>query len=201
MRLWKFQLPSGFICLMLSLNVLGNNDETSDPTNRMKVLAKGLFSHDFMTFSINEVGNTGKTAAFGGGASFEYPLLDFLQLGAEFNTQIEVSREFHYFDINAFAKFPFAIALNNSIPHFFVRVPVGFSLARFSSAKISLKSLPKGLNAGVSLGKEFFFAQRFGILLEGGYLYRYLGGELTNNNKFAVHFHEFSLSVGFSYLI
>lgn len=162
------------------------------PERRIKVGVKGLFAQEFLTFS---TAHLGQAPVMGLGGIFEYPL-EYVSLGGQFDTGFAMSREFTFFDINAFAKAPFAITITTPIPNFYVALPIGLSLGRFSSEKVELKSIPKGFNVGGKLGKDFFFNERFGILVEAGYVYRYLGAESKSGVGFSLHFHELMANVG-----
>lgn len=176
----------------------GPDDQEEKPAapidiKKMKAGIKALFAQDVVIFSDN---NVGTSFAPGVGAMFEYAWFDFLSIGAQIDTRFNISKEITYFDIDAFAKAPFAIGFTKPIPDFYVIVPLGLSLGVFASDKLKLA---KGLNAGIMVGKEFFFAQSYGVLLELGYAYRYLSGETTANRNFSLHFHELMANLGFTF--
>jgi hypothetical protein len=173
------------------------------PENRMRVGVKGLFGQDIRVFFVGESERkVGLAPAVGVGAIFDYPLFYFLSLGAQFDTRFGVtkkSREFISFDINAFVKTPFSLGVSKPFPNFYLLIPVGFSLGRVLSEQVKLKSIYKGVNFGGFLGKEFFFAERYGVLIEAGYAYRYLGAETQDGTKFSIHFHQIAANVGFTF--
>lgn len=187
----------------------GKNEENSPtiaPESRMRVGVKGHFSHDVIVYyrenlptETHSGGRIGTTPAFGFGAIFEYPFYDFLSVGAQFDTKFIRSNELMHFDIDAFVKMPFTLGFTHPISNFYFSAPLGLSLGRFSSNRLKLGTIPKGMNAGILFGKEFFFAQRFGILIEAGYGYRYLGAKTSSGKEFSMHFHELAANVGFTF--
>lgn len=166
------------------------------PESKMKVGLKGSFAQEFIVFS---TGHVGKIPALGFAGFYEYPLLSFLSLGVQFNTHLDIFRELMYFDTNLFLKAPFKLDLIRPIPNFYLAIPIGFSLGLFLSDKLKLNSIPKGVNLGGLLGKEFFFAEMFGLSVEAGYVYRYLGGKTDKEKRFSMHFHELVANIGFSF--